>query len=115
MQSGVLQSVSGAKEHPQMNENEIVIPLEELIKLEVSCECGSGAVFAFNKDTVFTTNPAREGRDPARSCPSCNTYFGTSVLSALMKWHELVSFAQNDQKFRLKFHVPQSSGQPEQS
>ena len=92
-----------------MSENEIVIPMVELSKVEVRCECGSGTVFAFNRDIVFTNDQRRPGQDPAQSCPSCNTHFGSSVIAALIKWHQLVSFAQGDAKFSLKFRVPQNT------
>jgi hypothetical protein len=97
-----------------MIENETVIPSEELAKIEVSCKCGSSAVFAFKPDTVHT-NEQRYGKGPAQSCPNCNEPFGDSVIKVLSMWHQLVSFAQGDAKFSLKFHVPQSSNQPEKS
>ncbi len=94
-----------------MAEKEIVIPLEELKKVEVYCvSCGSGAVFAFNRDIVHTTEQRFDNKGPAQSCPSCNTHFGSSIFSALSKWYQVVSSAQDESKFRLKFHVSQSGG-----
>lgn len=93
-----------------MLEKEAVISLGELTKIEVFCTaCGSGAVFAFNKDVVLGSDMARYGTNSqTQSCPSCSTHFGSSILGALNKWHQLVAFAQGDTKFHLKFHVSQS-------
>jgi hypothetical protein len=93
-----------------MSEREIIVPLSDLIKIEVKCkECGSGAVFAFRKETVHTISQKRPGQDPLQSCPSCNTYFGLSLLAALVKWQELISFSQQNSQFRLQFHVSGST------
>ncbi len=92
-----------------MSENEIVIPMAKLTKVEVICECGSGAVFSFDRNIVFTNDQRRPGQDPAQSCPSCNTHFGSSVLSALKQWHQLGSFAQGDAKFFLKIRVTKNT------
>src|SRR5438094_1752741 len=99
------------KGHRHMAEKEIVIPLAELKKVEVYCvNCGSGAVFAFKTDSNFEQR--HDGtKGPAQSCPSCNTYFGSPVLVALSKWYQLVASAQDESKFRLKFHVSQSGDQ----
>ena len=110
----MLQSGHGAKGHRHMAEREIVIPLTELKKVEVFCTaCGSGAVFAFSKDIVHTSEQRFDDKGPAQSCPSCHTHFGSSIIAALGKWYQLVSFAQSSPKFVLKFHVPQSSAEPE--
>jgi len=100
------------KGHRHMAEREIVIPLAELKKVEVCCvNCGSGAVFSFNTDSNFEQR--HDGtKGQVQSCPSCNTYFGSPVLVALSKWHQLVASAQQgDTKFHLKFHVSQSGDQ----
>jgi hypothetical protein len=95
-----------------MAEKEIVVPLSELTKVEVCClACGSGAMFAFSKDAIHT-NEQRYDKGPAQSCPSCRAFFGSSLINALSKWHQLVSFSQDNADFCLKFHVPQQPGTP---
>lgn len=104
IQRTVLQFPNGAKEHPNMSEKEIVIPLAELTRLEVSCKCGSGVVFALLK-----RNPNLPYA--MQSCPNCDTPFSDPVKKALGHWRSLGEFyQQSEEQFSLKIHrvrVPQ--------